>query len=419
MSNQAKQILFVGEEVAEQPRLRNDLLQLNPEWSATFTRAGGEALSLLGATRFDAVVTDDLLPDMDGFQFLNAVQEQHPDSHRLVVCELNDARAAVKTTRSAHHCVPKPWDTEAIQTVLERTFALGIWLSNSTVRALVRKLPVVPSPPAFYFEIVRALRSNEVDLEDLGGKAAKDPALTAKLLQLANSAALALRHRVTRVQDAIGYLGLETTRSLVLLAHTFAYADKVRTAGFSLERLWKHSLTVGALARKIAREQRSTPEVVDECFLAGLLHDIGKLLLAVNLPAEYSAVIARVLRGAAPGGGAPAVPLWHAEAEAFGASHAEVGAELMATWNLPLSVVEALALHHRPSRLLSTGFSPLAAVHVADAFASEFSGQHDPLEHSEVDLTYLWDVGLAEQLEPWRDACREELERQDENAKNL
>src|SRR5436305_1880723 len=80
---------------------------------------------------------------------------------------------------------------------------------------------------------------------------------TAKLLQVTNSAALGLRHKVTRVQDAISYLGLETTRSLVLLAHTFSYCDKTRAAGFSIERLWQHSLTVGALARCIAREEKA------------------------------------------------------------------------------------------------------------------------------------------------------------------
>jgi putative nucleotidyltransferase with HDIG domain len=287
-----------------------------------------------------------------------------------------------------------------IRTVLDRTFALSIWLSNRTVRGLVERMAILPSPPAFYFALVRALRSHDIDLDNLTTHAAKDPALTAKLLQLANSAALGLRQQVTRVQDAISYLGLETTRSLVLLAHSFSYCDKIRAAGFSLERLWQHSLRVGNLARVIAREEKASAEVIDESFLAGLLHDIGKLLLAVNMPDEYSRVIERTQEGCSP---------WQAEFEIFGATHAEVGAELMAAWNLPLSIVEALALHHRPARMISTGFAPLTAVHAANAFVAEFTAREGTLDFGEIDLTYLWDAGVAERLETWREACREQL----------
>ncbi len=402
MSNLSKQILFVGESPACQTRLRDELTELKPDWTAAFSSDAKDALGLLAHSRFDAVVSDDHLPDMDGLRFLSAVQEKHPESHRLIVCEL-DSISGLKSTRLTHQCVPKPWDKDTIQTVLERAFARAVWLSNPTVRALVHKMPVLPSPPTFYFELVRALRSDEVNLDHLAERAARDPALTAKLLQVTNSATLGLRHRVTRVQDAIGYLGLETTRSLVLLAHTFAYCDKIRSVGFSMERLWQHSLTVGALARRIAREENATAETDDECFLAGLLHDIGKLLLAVNMPDDYSKVITRVQQSEEK------VSLWQAELDQFGATHAEIGAELMAIWNLPLPVVEALALHHKPAQLLSVGFSPLTAVHAADAFAANFADPVETLGHVEIDLTYLWDAGVAERLEAWREACREEI----------
>lgn len=414
MSNLSKQILYVGESVTAQSRLRSELSQLDPGWQAAFTPTARDALTLLTDRRFDAVVADDALPDMDGLRFLSTVQEKHPESHRLIVCEL-DSNVGLKSTRLAHQCVPKPWDKEIIHTVLERAFARSVWLSSPAVRALVHKMPILPSPPTFYFELVRALRSSEVNLDHLAGKAAQDPALTAKLLQVSNSAALGLRHRVTRVQDALSYLGLETTRSLVLLAHTFSYCDKIRAAGFSIERLWQHSLTVGALARRIAREEKASAEVTDECFLAGLLHDIGKLLLAVNMPDEYSRVIFRVEQHAvAATAQSKPLPLWQAELEEFGATHAEIGAELMAIWNLPLAVVEALALHHRPAKILSSGFAALTAVHVADGFAATFADPADAASHAEIDLTYLWDIDLADHLEPWRDACREEIERENE-----
>jgi HD-like signal output (HDOD) protein len=270
----------------------------------------------------------------------------------------------------------------------------------------VDRMKVVPSPPDLYFAVVRALSSPEVDLDELYEKAAQDPAMTAKLLQVANSAALGLRHKVTNVGEAISYLGLETTRSLILLSHTFSYCDRSRVAGFSIDRLWRHSFTTGILARRIARQEKASLEIVDESFLAGLLHDLGELLLAVNLPEEYGLVLARTRP--APSG-EPGLPLWQAELEQFGATHAEIGAELMALWNLPITVVEALALHHRPAALLSRKFSPLTAVHAADVLEHELSGNGELAEGSSIDISYLEDIGVSGQLPAWREACRHEL----------
>src|SRR4051794_23822617 len=129
MSKFSKQILFVGESQTVQSRLQTQLERLNSGWYGAFARAGADALAVLKKVRFDAVVANDLLPDMDGFAFLNTVQDQHPDLHRFIVCDLADSRSALKTTRLAHHCVPKPWDIDTIHSVLERTFDLSVWLS--------------------------------------------------------------------------------------------------------------------------------------------------------------------------------------------------------------------------------------------------------------------------------------------------
>jgi putative nucleotidyltransferase with HDIG domain len=177
------------------------------------------------------------------------------------------------------------------------------------------------------------------------------------------------------------------TRSLVLLAHTFSYFDKDKVTGFSLEKLWNHSIKVAALAQKIAVYEHSD---VDEAFLAGLLHDVGKLLLAVNRPEEY----AGILKASHANGG----PVWQEEIAQIGCTHAELGAELLATWNFPLSIVEAVALHHHPAQFFIQGFSPLTAAHAANALVHEFAGK----SQSPLEMPYLSDLGLEERLEAWR-----------------
>jgi len=401
MKTATKQILYVASQTGRDLRFEAELSTLDPHWDISVLNSADEALARIQERPCDAVVANDQLTDMDGFRLLDTIQQRHPSTHRLIVADLANPAMAVKSAGGAHQCLPKPLDSDMLRTMLERIFSLNIWLSNPTVRELLGRLKVVPSPPDLYVTIARALRDPEASLADVSSRAAQDPAMSGKLLQLANSAALGLRHKVVNVEEAIGYLGLEMTRSLVLLAHTFSYCNRNRGTNARVDRLWKHSLQTGSLARRLAREERTSREAADEAFLAGLLHDIGELLFLVNLPQEYQTV----LKHARESG----LPLWQAELEHFGATHAELGAELMAIWNLPISVVEALALHHHPSKLLSSSFGALAAVHAADALEQELCGSPEHPDGITLDANYLSDLGLADRLDSWREACREEL----------
>src|SRR5262249_27195695 len=133
---------------------------------------------------------------------------------------------------------------------------------------------------------------------------------------------------------------------------------------------------------------------IDQCFLAGLLHDIGRIVLADGLPVEYSKVwnLARQNH----------LPLWQVEQTEFGATHADVGAYLLGLWGLPNPIVEAVALHHCPSRCIAPGFSPLTAVHVANAFARE---KDKTVGSVGIDHEYLAKSGLDNRLQNWRDVC--------------
>ncbi len=135
----------------------------------------------------------------------------------------------------------------------------------------------------------------------------------------------------------------------------------------------------------------------DQCFLAGLLHDVGQLILAAGLAEPYD----RVLQKARTAG----QPVWEAERAEFGATHAEVGAYLLGLWGLPNPVVEAVALHHRPAECLARGFSPAIAVHVADALAHEPNGDGAADVAPQVDRACLAALGLEDRLNAWKERC--------------
>jgi HD-like signal output (HDOD) protein len=222
-----------------------------------------------------------------------------------------------------------------------------------------------------------------------------------------NSAAIGLARRISTPFEAVQYLGFGTVRSLVLAAHIFSsFSVRPGLRGFSLNQLWRHAAGSGLLARMIMRLERSAVADAEDANIAGMLHDVGKLILADTLPDRFQqACDLACQRG---------IPLHEAELEVLGATHAGVGAYLFGLWGLPSSIVEAVAFHHAPTQDRLRAFSPLTAVHVANGFEHELSQIKEPGRFSELDRTYLASVGVENRLDTWRaEAMRLSLQSND------
>ena len=255
----------------------------------------------------------------------------------------------------------------------------------------------LPSPPTIYFRVCAEIESPNASHERIGELIARDPAISAKVMQLANSAVFGLQLQVVHPFEAVIYIGLETTRSLVLAAHTFSAFDQAQIPNFPIDRLWRHCVIAGRLARQIVLVERGAAELADQSFAAGLLHDIGKLLFAANLPQLFRQAVALARE--------QGQPLWKAEREVARACHAELGAALLAIWGLPAPIVEAVAWHPWPSSSPEPRFCPLTAVHAADVLAHEASPDPKVPVQAGLDLDYLEAMGLAGRIETWRRDC--------------
>ena len=241
--------------------------------------------------------------------------------------------------------------------------------------------------------------------------------MTAKMLQMVNSAFFGLRQQLTSPTEAVLQLGLEAIKSLVLGIHVFSQLETAANRDFSSEKLWQHSLATATAAKRIAQLHRQKlhpanqasniaagqngPPVesggkgsVEESFTAGLLHDIGRLVLVANLPDQYQQACDRAR--------AEGMSLVDAERAVFGASHGEVGGYLLGLWGLPISLVEAAVLHHCPGQCKVKAFTPLAATHIANVLVQEGGADRKAFLPSKLDQDYLTEIGVWDRIPLWR-----------------
>lgn len=390
-----KHILLIGERPLWRQFLAYAAAHPN-EWLPHLARTADEAVRLAKEFEFRGIVTEAQLSGTHGVELLDELMKLQPDTARIVLSEISDPASTLQCVGKAHRHLASPCDLETLIQSLNQALSDPPWLPGEAVQKLLPEMRWVPSPPQVYFEVVSEMQSSEASVERIGQIISRDPAISAKLLQLANSAVFGLQLQVVQPAEAVAYVGLDTTRSLLLLAHTFASFENLHTAGFHMDTLWRHSLAVGQFAKTIVESQGSPAAVADQAFTAGLLHDIGKLLFAANLPRQFTEALQK---SAAEG-----TPLWQVEQRLLGVCHGQLGAGLLSIWGLPSEVLEAIALHHMPAARRDAGFSALAAVHVADALEHESSGDIADAAES-MDRTYLSALGLEDRISEWREEC--------------
>ena len=371
-------------------------------WDIAYASGAEEALQMMQGAPFDVVVSEVHLSGMSGVDLFKEVQKQYPQTSRLVVSEMSDREAVASELKATHGFVAKPFDQAALRSTIWRVCAIENGAMDEKVKALLAQNYSVPSLPSLYFRIMRAMDSPNASLMEIGGIIAQDPGMTAKILQLVNSAFFGIRRRVSNPVEAVQYLGVQKVRSLALSVHVFSCFDQARVKDFSLSRVWNHSVATGRIAQKICHAERAGAAAIEEAYIAGMLHDVGKVMFASGEPERYAEAIALARE--------QRVPLVDAEREIFGVTHAEVGAYLLGLWGLPIAVVEAIALHHAPERTVVKTFGPLTAVHFASWIENQLSQPAIETVMAEADMEYLARLGLEERVEVWRELAEENAE---------
>jgi HD-like signal output (HDOD) protein len=334
---------------------------------------------------------------MDGEQLLNTVKERHPHMVRIVLSGEMNQSSGFKTVRSAHRYLAKPCDAEVLKSVLSQALALRRWADDHRLKELLARLESLPSLPELYAELLAEIQAPNSSFRRVGDLIARDVGMTAKILQIVNSAFFGLGRRILNPQDAVAMLGYETLKALVLSTKIFSQFDAKRVRCLDLKALWQHSMNTGLFARTISVGEKLPRPAQDEAFTAGVLHDVGKLILAHNFPEIYADVIMRSR--------AHQRPEVELEQECFEASHAELGAYLLGLWGIGAEVVDAIACHQRPPRT-SAPSRVMAVVYAANALEHMLSGTPGDEAAAAVDPEILKQLNVTERFAAWEATCR-------------
>jgi HD-like signal output (HDOD) protein/ActR/RegA family two-component response regulator len=392
-----RHILFVDDDPNVLDGLRDALRSRRREWRMSFVNGGEEAVAVLEREPVDIVVSDLRMPGMDGATLLTKVAQIRPDAVRIVLSGQADPDTIGRVAAVAHRILVKPSPIEDVTRVIERSCVLlDVTGEVQLIRAAAGAC-ALPSAPRTYPRLLEVLGHSDASAAQVTAVVERDIALSAKVLQLANSPYVGSAQPVSSLDEAVALLGHETVRALALSVEAFQKFDAPTTVtGFSFEAVQRRSLQVAQLARLLSEDH---PEA-DDAFAAGLLLDIGLLVLACNQPDHLGEVLA-----AAADEGRPVHEL---ELERTGITHAEIGAHLLALWGLPHAIVEAVAHHHRPLRSPSPGFDTVAIAHIADALASG-TDTGDALGRSRIDEAYIERIGVAHRLAAWRQLAADAL----------
>jgi len=366
-----KRILFVDDDSRILDGFRRLLHTEQSRWQMHFVVGGEAALQACEDSTFDVVLSDLRMPGMDGATLLGHIRDRFPNTARVVLSGYSEVALAARTVPVAHRFLTKPCSASELRSVIEQVCSLQDILSAPEIRKIVGSVGELPSLSTTYTCLMQAVNDPDTSITRVAEIIEGDVAMSAKVLQLANSAFFGLAQEVTSLPVAATYLGMATIKNLALVSEAFRlFVPSPKIPQSVCEAMQWHSQHTASIASMLPMDSG----IRDITVLAAFLHDIGSLFLASTMPDTFCAVLARAKERKCK--------LFEAEEELLGTSHAEIGAYLLGLWGIPHLAVEAIAHHHHPTRIPHTGFDCTTAVYLSDL------------------LSHRWDAHAPDSTEP-------------------
>lgn len=399
-SKEKKRIIFVDDEPAIIRSYERFFFDMDEEWDMDFVLSAADALSLMEKAPYDVLVTDIRMPGMDGFQLLEEVKQKYTATVRIVVSGQFDEKLLLNSVNLVNQYLFKPCDPEEVLKLIQKAISVDDTLNDERLHEIVSGMDSVPTLPSIYNEITALLRNQNSSLKAIGTVISKDIALTAKVLHLVNSSFFGLRRKITAPEEAVVYIGTETIKAMVLSVQVFSLVQEKNLPAGYLDSLWDHSFITANFARTIAMCENQEKVMIDNSFTAGILHDIGRLILLTNLPDEYGDYLEK---------SRSEKDSLQLERSFFRTDHCEIGAYLMHNWGLPNVVIEPVLYHDNPSGYSMDEFSPVFFVTCANLLFYKIFKSKSSFHAKEWNENFITNNSWKARLSIWEESCRASL----------
>jgi len=367
-----KKILLVDDDQNVLQSFKRAFRPMHSEWTVVLSDNGKSAFEVIQADdSFDLIISDLRMNGLNGIDLLKKVKKASPDTIRFFLTGSTESSRLIEAASVSHRLISKPCEGEKLVALIRNSLLLREKLQNPGVRKNLGRLGVIPSLPKFYQEFFKEIQSPDASVAKLGTIIEKDIGMTARVLQLVNSAFFGFRKKVTNPVHAASLIGINGMRDIVLIAGFFnALGKNDFPKKLDIEGIWQHSLITANRARKIAVSEGLSQDDIDTSYTGGLLHDLGIIALAATNKADYEKVLDLAQN--------ESIPLHQAEKKVFAVDHATVGGFILDLWGLPHAISEIVTFHCSPPFAPSSNPTPLSIVYTADMLAAQET--QSPLE---------------------------------------
>ena len=349
-------VLFVDDDASVLSGLRRMLHGQRGDWEMRFVTSGALALQELESWPAEVVVSDMRMPEMDGAALLARLRDEHPDIARIILSGHTELAAALRSVPVAQQFLSKPCEPQRLVETVHRAGDLQKRLNDARLRAAIGRVDALPSAPHTILALNEALVRPEVSLDEVVEVVSGDIGMSAKILQIVNSAFFGLAQHVTDIRQAVAYLGVNMLRNVAATVEAFRiFTPSATLSTKHIEQLQAHSAAVAELAHSLIPDRALRGDV----YIAALLHDVGLLAIASELPEALDAIQSRLAAGEGP--------REEIERAVLGATHADVGAYLLSLWGLPYGIIETVARHEDAPTMAHRDLDGPHATYVAEA----------------------------------------------------
>jgi HD-like signal output (HDOD) protein len=360
-------VLFVDDNQASLQALQEVFGTFEESWQTAFVPGGDVALHVMAERPVDAVVASAPLSGMSAASFLRLTKLQHPRTARIVLSSPSDKGAALSTLPVANQCLSRECGIEVLTRAVEHTTGLQSKLFSDATRQLVAQVGALPSLPSTLAAVDEALADEDCSLAQVSDIMSSDVAMVAKVLQLVNSSFFGLRSEIRDLHHAVAYLGIEALRDFALAGSVFrAFRPSPLLPDRWLSAFNAHSLAVADTMSQLVRSGVAKCEAN----VAGMLHDIGELVVAERVPAALVQIAGEVAAGADPD---------EAEIRHLGTTYPVIGGHLLSLWGMSYNIVEAVTCQRDKWNGPPRDHQLADVVRAADHLVGSVAGSYDDL----------------------------------------